>query len=34
MFLLNEAWEPCPVRHDFDFGQLREFKVCDEKGVF
>ena len=26
MFLLNEAWEPCPVRADFDYSQLKEFK--------
>ena len=33
MFLLNEAWEPCPVRHDFDFSQLREFKVSLETSI-
>ena len=27
MFLTNEAWEPCPIRSDFDYSQLKEFKV-------
>jgi len=23
LFLTQEAWEPCPVRHDFDYTQLK-----------
>jgi hypothetical protein len=23
LFLTQEAWEPCPVRHDFDYSHLK-----------